>query len=319
MGLTDRLDWNLLRTFIVILQEHSISRAAARLHLTQPAVSQALRRLETQLGQTLIQRQGHTFRATSAGEEVYRIASEVFGQIAQLDGDFDRREEISGTIRLLMISRVESPVFDEFLADFHRLHPQVNLQVEVMRSADILFSLQQRTATAGFSLCRTPVDRLEQRVFLRQRYGLFCGRHHRLFGRSGLAASDLLAENFVSFTSDQLGDALSPLTVFRETEGFTGQIVAASPSLDEVRRLIFAGYGIGCLPEHAVSDDLARARLWRLPPDEGVADVDVFLMWHRERRQSAADTAFFRHYDRFVEAVPLAARLGLPPVHRARA
>ena len=44
--LNDRLDWNLLRTFRVIGQELSISRAAARLHLTQPAVSQALKRLE---------------------------------------------------------------------------------------------------------------------------------------------------------------------------------------------------------------------------------------------------------------------------------
>ncbi|MBK5005252.1 LysR family transcriptional regulator [Pseudomonas sp. S32] len=48
--LNDRLDWNLLRTFRVIGQELSISRAAARLHLTQPAVSQALKRLEQQLG-----------------------------------------------------------------------------------------------------------------------------------------------------------------------------------------------------------------------------------------------------------------------------
>src|ERR1700751_5810939 len=44
--LNDRLDWNLLRTFLVIMQERSVSRAAARLHLTQPAVSQALKRLE---------------------------------------------------------------------------------------------------------------------------------------------------------------------------------------------------------------------------------------------------------------------------------
>ncbi len=44
--LMDRLDWNLLRTYLTIMQERSISRAAARLHLTQPAVSQALKRLE---------------------------------------------------------------------------------------------------------------------------------------------------------------------------------------------------------------------------------------------------------------------------------
>jgi len=54
--LNDRLDWNLLRTFRVIGQELSISRAAARLHLTQPAISQALKRLEEQLDCQLIAR-----------------------------------------------------------------------------------------------------------------------------------------------------------------------------------------------------------------------------------------------------------------------
>ena len=52
--LNDRLDWNLLRTFLAIARERSISRAATRLHLTQPAVSQALKRLEDQLGLQLI-------------------------------------------------------------------------------------------------------------------------------------------------------------------------------------------------------------------------------------------------------------------------
>lgn len=54
--LNDRLDWNLLRTYLVIGQEGSMSRAAARLHITQSAVSQALKRLEEQLDCVLIVR-----------------------------------------------------------------------------------------------------------------------------------------------------------------------------------------------------------------------------------------------------------------------
>ncbi|MBW9336976.1 LysR family transcriptional regulator, partial [Herbaspirillum sp. RU 5E] len=50
----ERLDWNLLRTYLVIVQERGISAAASKLHLTQSAVSQALRRLEQHLGKRLI-------------------------------------------------------------------------------------------------------------------------------------------------------------------------------------------------------------------------------------------------------------------------
>src|SRR5258708_21803692 len=222
--LNDRLDWNLLRTFLVIMQERSVSRAAARLHLTQPAVSQALKRLEDTLGRDLIQRRGPPFEPARAGEEVYRIASDIYGHMSRLETELDdRSDDITGSIRLLSVSRIDSGVYDEFLAEFHKTYPRVDLQIEVMRSSDIISSLLQKTATAGLGLCRTPVDKLEQRCFLRQRYALFCGRHHRLFGRHALSIDQLLAENFVSFTSDQIGDSLSPLTVFRDQRGFTGR------------------------------------------------------------------------------------------------
>ncbi|WP_186102203.1 LysR family transcriptional regulator [Burkholderia gladioli] len=308
--LNDRLDWNLLRTYLVIMQERSLSRAAARLHVTQPAVSQALKRLEEALEHRLIERRGPYFAPTAAGDAVYRIASDLYGTISRLDSELDDRADITGAIRLLSISRIESPVYDEFLAEFHRTHPRIDLQIEVMRSSDIISSLLQKTATAGLGLCRTPHDKLEMRPFLRQRYAIFCGRHHRLFGKSSLSMDDLLAENFVSFTSDQLGDSLSPLTVFRDQRGFTGRIVASSPSLDEVRRLIFSGYGIGCLPEHIVRDDLAQQRLWRLPPDEGLVDVDVHLLWHRERKMNAADLAFLESLERHMRRYSFAERLG---------
>jgi DNA-binding transcriptional LysR family regulator len=309
--LNDRLDWNLLRTYLVIMRERSLSRAAARLHVTQPAVSQALRRLEETLERKLIERRGPYFAPTQAGEEVYRIASDIYGNISRLETELDdRTEDINGSIRLLTISRIESPVYDEFLADFHRAYPRIDLQIEVMRSSDIISSLLQKTATAGLGLCRTPNEKLEMRCFLRQRYAIFCGRHHRLFGKSTLTMDDLLAENFVSFTSDQIGDSLSPLTVFRDQKGFTGRIVASSPSLDEVRRLIFAGYGIGCLPEHIVRDDIAQQRLWRLPPEEGLVDVDVHLLWLRERKMNAADHAFIDSMERCMRRHALNERLG---------
>ncbi|WP_027816555.1 LysR family transcriptional regulator [Paraburkholderia bannensis] len=308
--LNDRLDWNLLRTYLAIMQERSLSRAAARLYVTQPAVSQALKRLEDTLGRKLIERRGPHFVPTQAGEEVYRIANDIYGNISRLETELDERTaDITGSIRLLTVSRIESRVYDEFLAEFHVAYPRIDLQIEVMRSTDIISSLLQKTATAGLSLCRTPVDKLEMRCFLRQRYAIFCGRHHRLFGLSQLTMEDLLAENFVSFTSDQIGDSLSPLTVFRDQRGFTGRIVASSPSLDEVRRLIFAGYGIGCLPEHTVRDDLARQRLWQLPPEEGLADVDIHLLWHRERKMNAAEEAFFDAMERCMQRYALAQRL----------
>lgn len=304
--LNDRLDWNLLRTYLVIGHEGSISRAAARLHLTQPAVSQALKRLEDQLGCALILRRGPRFALTETGEEVLRIAGDIYGNVSRLGAALETpAETVAGKVRLLTISRVQSRCYDDFLADFHQRFPRVELEIEVMRSSDIISSLLQKTATLGLGLCRIPQAKLEQRILLHQRYAFFCGRRHHLFGRTDLNLSDLQGENFVSFTSDQIGGSLSPLTVFRDQQGFTGRIVASSPSLEEIRRLVCAGYGIGCLPEHVVANDLAAGELWRLPPGEGVTDVDVHLLWNREQRMTQAETVMLDRFQHMLATTEL--------------
>jgi len=299
--LNDRLDWNLLRTFLVIGQEGSISRAAARLHLSQPAVSQALRRLEEQLDSALVVRRGPRINLSKAGEEVMQIAAELYGTVSRLGPALDSpAETVTGKIRLLSISRIQSRAYDDFLAQFHSDYPQVELEIDVLRSSDVASGLLQKTASFGLSLCRTPQPRLEQRVLLEQRYAFFCGKRHRLFGRKNLTVADLQGENFVSFTSDQMGGNLSPLTVFRDQQGFTGRIVASSPSLDEILRLVGAGYGIGCLPEHIVAADVQANELWRLPPWEGVIDVNVYLLWNREQKLTQAESIFLERFQQML-------------------
>ena len=300
--LNDRLDWNLLRTYLAIGQERSISRAAARLFVTQSAVSQSLKRLEEQLDCALILRRGPRFDLTQAGEEVLDIAQEMYGNVTRLGTAVENAvEDVVGKVRVLSISLVQSSLYDEFLADFHQQHPRVELEVEVMRSSDIQSSLNQKTASVGVGLCRFAQPKLERVPMMRQRYAFFCGKRHRLFGQRRLSLDALKGENFVSFTSDQIGGNLSPLTVFRDEHGFTGKIVAKSSSFEEIRRLIIAGYGIGCLPEHLVDIDLHNGLIWRLPPADGVVDVDVFLMWNREQRMTRAETVFLESFQRAID------------------
>ncbi|WEK08415.1 MAG: LysR family transcriptional regulator [Candidatus Pseudomonas colombiensis] len=293
--LNDRLDWNLLRTFLVIGQEGSISRAAARLHLTQSAVSQALKRLEEHLDARLIARGGRRFELTQTGEEVLRIAADIYGDVSRLGTVLaSRQDDLTGKVRILISSGVQAQHYDEFLADFHQNHPQIEFEVEVLGSSSIISSLLQKTATLGIGPCRLPQPRLEQRVLFRERYAYFCGPRHHLFGQQNLSLAQLATENFVSFTSDQLGGNLSPLTLFREQQGFTGKIIASSTSFEEIYRLVSAGLGIGCLPTHLVQREVEQGLLWRLPPEEGVVDFDLKLLWNREQKMTQAETVFLQ-------------------------
>lgn len=302
--LNDRLDWNLLRTFLVIAHEKSVSRAATRLHLTQPAVSQALRRLEDQIGARLVDRGGPRLEITPAGIEVRAIAEEIYGTISRLSlTNVDHQQDIAGLVRIGTVSGVEFAAYDDFLAAFHRTHPRIEFESQVMRSADVVNSLQQKAVTIGLTPRRTLPKRINERIFLRQHYALFCGQHHPLFGREDLRVADLAGESFVSFSGDKVGDHLSPLTIFRDEMGFTGRVVASSSNMAEIKRFIFAGLGIGCLPEHIVSDDASEGRFQRLPPGEGVADLDVYLIWSEDRKLNAAEAAFLNALHTFLDAL----------------
>lgn len=303
--LNDRLDWSLLRTFLFIGQERSLSKAAARLYITQSAVSQALRRLEEQLDCVLVLRHGQRFDLTDAGEEILRIAADIYGNVSRIGAALgEHGDSVVGKVRLLSISRVEFAAYDDFLIDFHRRYPRVDIEVAVMGSADILNALQQRTATVGLGLCRRLPPKLARRLLVPQRYAFFCGRLHRFFGVSDLSVADLRNENVVSFTSDLLGGNLSPLAIYRDQHGLEGRVVAVSSSVDEVRRLVRAGYGIGCLPEHLMVEDVQRGILWRLPPEEGVADIDIHLLWNREQKMTAAEAAFLHGLQAITQAAP---------------
>jgi DNA-binding transcriptional LysR family regulator len=59
-----------------------------------------------------------------------------------------------------------------------------------------------------------------------------------------------------------------------------------------------------------VADDVAQQRLWRLPPEEGVADIDMYLLWNPERRQTPAEAAFLEHFRHYVARYSLMERLG---------
>jgi DNA-binding transcriptional LysR family regulator len=294
-SLGERLDWNLLRTFQVVAQELSISRAAARLHLSQPAVSQAIKRLEEQLGATLIERRGPRFLLTQSGVETLRVAAEVQGHFTQLDAALERSsDQVVGKVRMLTVSGIHCPVYDKFLTELHRDYPGITLEIDVQSSDAILSSLAQKTASFGLAVNRSTPAWLGQQCLTQEQYAFYCSNVHPLYGREDLSLTDLCNEQLIIFTGDLLGGTLSSLAEFRELHKLTGQIVASSANTQEVLRLVLAGFGIACLPQHICQGELSAGHLWRLPPEEGVGSVDINLLWNLEQRLTNAESVFLQ-------------------------
>ncbi|OJH44226.1 LysR family transcriptional regulator [Paracoccus sp. SM22M-07] len=291
--LVNDLDWNLLRSFVVIVQAGGISKAAEVMNLTQPTVSAALKRLEDRLGRRLIDRGPTVFALTEAGERLYAEAVEIRGSVLRLATILrDVTDAIKGHVRLAIASHVISPLLDDCVRDFHKACPLATLEIEVMASRQVQARLADSAVSVGICLALNRQERLEYRRLFSEYFGIFCGRSHHLYGQQDIGPEALRGESSVSFVTDQMSDALRPVTVMRARLGLSDRLVGSSPNLEEVRRMISAGLGVGPLPVHVARPDVEAGVLWRLPPYDQLPRIDVNVAWNPKARMNRAEQAF---------------------------
>jgi DNA-binding transcriptional LysR family regulator len=304
------LDWNLLRTFVVIAEVKSITRAAERLNLKQPSVSNALRRLEDRVGRRLVERDATRFELTEVGRLLYEQSVEVFGAISQLPllmrGISD---DVTGHVMIATASHVVSPLFDQALSEFHRNYPRASITISVAASTEVAKQVKERRASFGICLVSQRDPALEYAMVYREFFGFFCGPQHRLYGRAGLTLADLRGEPSVSFQTDHISDALRPVALLRSEARLNADVVGVSSSLEEVRRMIVAGLGIGPLPLHVARRDVTDGTLWRLPPYDAPPAIDIFLLVNPDKAMNRAEKALLSGLQALIAETPFEDRI----------
>ncbi|POR53140.1 DNA-binding transcriptional LysR family regulator [Bosea psychrotolerans] len=315
------LNWNLLHTFLVIVEERSITRAADRLLVRQPSVSAALQRLEETLGGQLVQRDSRRFVLTKRGELLHKECVDIYRSVARIGEKLsEEHDELTGLVRVQLITHMVLPAFDRALSLMSRRHPGVTVRVEVASSQDIVRSVSQRLSPFGFCLLPNPLAGLNCRHLLREEFGILCGRDHALHGRAGVPLHELADEPFIALACGQDG-ALEPMVSLREGAGLGSRTVGASPNLEEVARMIAAGMGIGILPLASVQDAIDTGTLWNLSGAGGELGADLYFVSSPAMGLSAAELAFQRLFEDMLEAEsappeiidnPLIAGLALP-------
>jgi DNA-binding transcriptional LysR family regulator len=305
----DALDWNLLRSFVAIVEAGSITKAAERLGRGQPAVSLALQRLEAALGARLIARGGGSFELTASGRLLYSDCAELYGQVAQLkDLAADASAEISGQVAIHLASHVTTPLLDGLLQECHAQHPKIAFRLRSEASVAVAQAVRDKAASFGICLVGRRLAGLDYRLLYREFFGFFCGPSHPLFGQGAVTPEALRGLPAVGFETEALNDALRPVAALRQRLGLDQHIVGQSSNLEEVRRMIVCGLGIGALPLHVAEPERAAGQLWRLPPFEAPPAVDIFLVSNPAKRLNRAERLVLERLQAAIAQTPLAQR-----------
>ena len=284
------LDWNLLRSFIVIVEQGSITAAADALNQTQPTVSGALKRLEDCLGETLILRNAHNFELTKAGKVLYEKVCPVFDVVAELPSYIRQAEtNISGHVIICLASHVTSRHFDKVLADFAKLAPEATFTISVLESKEVINRVQHNRASIGICLLNETVTNITVSPLFTEYFGMYCGPLHSLFGQSDLCISDLANSESVSFQTELDGQPLFSVMQLRNAAKMKSTPRAVSSNLTEIKRLIKCNVGIGALPVHVAEADVKSGELWQLPPYEQLPKVEIYRLVNPKRSLNSAE------------------------------
>lgn len=295
---TDRwiygFDWNLLRTFLVIAEERSVTRAADRLLLQQPSVSAALKRLEDSLECQLFERGRRPMQLTPQGELLFGQCRDLYKAIARLDPKLSRpTSSVTGVIRIATVTQLVNGGLDAVFRSLHDKHPGISFEVQVSTSHDIIRSVSHQIVPFGFCLLVKPLTTLACRFLFRESFAIYCGARHPLFGVTEVGLGAIRSEPWVSFACAEVANSLEPMLSLRLGADLASRVVATSADLHEVRRFITAGVGIGVLPVATAARDVADGLLWPLPV-AGLEDLgaDVYFLANPAAEHGPAESAF---------------------------
>ncbi|MEH6442645.1 MAG: LysR family transcriptional regulator [Oceanospirillaceae bacterium] len=287
------LDWNLLYTFSVIVDEGSITGAARKLSLSQPSISNALKRLETHLDTQLILRKKGLFSLTYQGLKVYEYALSASRIIENMADQFvGGKSSLSGEINIQIASHIHCPCFDKTLAEYHRRYPRVLINVNTQPSAEIVRAVAKDELHIGLSNKKVAQTGLRFDLLGYEQIGFYCASNHALYGKKDVQLSDLSGLSYISFESDQPSEGLNEIATLRSEHQFWGNLVAVSSNEEEIRRLIIAGLGFGALTVEGAKAYVANKSLFQLPPYKQLPVSEVYLVTVENQPMSASEQMF---------------------------
>jgi len=285
-----------LQVFLAVVDEKSFSRAAQRVLRTQPAVSLAVRKLERQLGETLIDRSSRDVRLTDAGQLVADCARRHDNLLKELHtGLAELRDKDKGRVA---IGANESTILYllPHIAAFRRLYPRIQVRVQRSLSSEVPAKVASGDLELGLISYEPADERLASTVLYTDRLAFVVSPRHRLAGRKTVSIAELGMETFVAH------NVVSPyrqevLRAF-EKHRVPLHMDIEMPTVETIRRMVEGDDGVAFLPRMCVERDLERGTLVEVRVKELAVERKIRLVTPAQRPLSHAARAFLEEVRR---------------------
>lgn len=270
-----------IEAFIGITEHGSFTRAAAILHMSQPAISRRIDLLERDLDASLFERLSGGTRLTASGEAFLPFAQRILADVR--DGTAAVRELDSGelgTVSLAIVGTLASTTLLHRIRSFREDYPAVRMTMRTANSHEVSRLVRTGIAQVGLRYFDEPSPGLESTLVATERLAIVCAGESRLVPRGTHVAADLAGVPWVSFPVGS-GSSGEPLALAMErTLGALGLFDVECVEIDSLtaqKRLIEADFGIGMVLESAMPEEIRLGTLRRLDIDGFQQSAPVYL------------------------------------------
>lgn len=181
-----------LQYLLTVAEEGSFTRAAEKLYISQPALSQQVRQLEDELGALLLDRTGKGIRLTAAGDLFSRYARKIFCQIEEAKLALHELEGMQrGSLTVGTVQTVNAYLIPQVVADFAEAYPAVSLKIDELPASELENALDEGNLQLAISFVPPANNTLEWETLFNEQLVLIVSKEHELAGRESLNISDL--------------------------------------------------------------------------------------------------------------------------------
>lgn len=275
------LNIDALRSFVVLAEELHFGRTASKLHLSQPALTKQIKRLEAEIGGPLFERTtGHVI-LTPAGEALKHPAHTLVIDSAALEGF--ARQAIQGNLRHLRIGCGISTIGDllpRAVIAFRKSYPEVSVEMQDLGSPSQVEHVLDGTLDLGF--VRTPVTnmRLESTIVLREQMMIAASAEH--FPRP-VSLRSLRDEPFVLVARVTSETFFNHAIALCQSAGLTPNVIQEAREVFTVLNLVRAGLGVSLVASTARRMRVPGVRFY--PLNNVAASWTIGMIWRKDRRE----------------------------------
>ncbi|HLX75467.1 MAG TPA: LysR family transcriptional regulator [Terriglobales bacterium] len=281
-----------LETFLAVAEEKSFSRAAKRLHRTQPAVSQAVRNLEEELGELLLDRSSRDGTLTDAGKLLQEYAQELLNLRNEARQSLVELRQLQKGRLTIAANEYTSLYLLHVLHEFRRVHPMIHIAIQRTLASKVPQQLQEHAAELGTVSFRPEDPQLRSLVVYRDELAFVVPKTHALAGAASVSIRQLGAEVFVAHNvpSPYRAKVLQAFARHKTPLHMDVEL----PTIESIKKFVAMGNGVALVPGLTVEEEIARGELARVPVNELNFERRLRIVYRRNATLSHAAQAFLQ-------------------------